>query len=154
MEIHIFYNLQLFYWHFLEILWLFIFLVFYSLWLRIYPVKISCQEEILNHKAHRPPAGFHHSFQGYPVTPCEWMWHTVWHSLKLYSLCQTVSPRHSLSLSIHHQLGKDCKVVDERSGVHGGSSSTEDFHRVKDYTTQDLSLLPHSLHHRINLGGG
>ena len=26
----IFYNLQLFYWHFLEILWLFIFLVFYS----------------------------------------------------------------------------------------------------------------------------
>merc|ERR1712125_121455 len=30
-EIHLFYNLQLFYWHFLEILWLFIFLVFYSL---------------------------------------------------------------------------------------------------------------------------
>ena len=29
-EIHLFYNLQLFYWHFLEILWLFIFLVFYS----------------------------------------------------------------------------------------------------------------------------
>merc|ERR1712218_170231 len=28
-EIHLFYNLQLFYWHFLEILWLFIFLVFY-----------------------------------------------------------------------------------------------------------------------------
>merc|ERR1711976_281825 len=26
-EIHLFYNLQLFYWHFLEILWLFIFLV-------------------------------------------------------------------------------------------------------------------------------
>merc|ERR1712222_139454 len=30
-EIHLFYNLQLFYWHFLEILWLFIFLVFYSI---------------------------------------------------------------------------------------------------------------------------
>merc|ERR1712190_464277 len=29
-EIHLFYNLQLFYWHFLEILWLFIFQVFYS----------------------------------------------------------------------------------------------------------------------------
>ena len=28
-EIHLFYNLQLFYWHFLEILWLFIFLVLY-----------------------------------------------------------------------------------------------------------------------------
>merc|ERR1712187_469299 len=30
-EVHLFYNLQLFYWHFLEILWLFIFLVFYSM---------------------------------------------------------------------------------------------------------------------------
>ena len=30
--IHLFYNLQLFYWHFLEILWLFIFLVFYVVW--------------------------------------------------------------------------------------------------------------------------
>merc|ERR1711998_759069 len=30
-EIHLFYNLQIFYWHFLEILWLFIFLVLY-LW--------------------------------------------------------------------------------------------------------------------------
>merc|ERR1712066_1012947 len=30
-EIHLFYNCQLFYWHFLEILWLFIFLVFYEL---------------------------------------------------------------------------------------------------------------------------
>merc|ERR1712048_1152881 len=29
-EIHLFYNLQLFYWHFLEILWLFIFLIFYK----------------------------------------------------------------------------------------------------------------------------
>merc|ERR1711966_596825 len=28
-EIHLFYNLQLFYWHFIEILWIFIFLVFY-----------------------------------------------------------------------------------------------------------------------------
>ena len=28
-EIHLFYNLQLFYWHFVEVLWLFIFLVFY-----------------------------------------------------------------------------------------------------------------------------
>merc|ERR1712122_77906 len=31
LEIHLFYNLQLFYWHFLEILWLFIFLVFYRI---------------------------------------------------------------------------------------------------------------------------
>merc|ERR1712203_162728 len=30
-EVHLFFNLQLFYWHFLEILWLFIFLVFYEL---------------------------------------------------------------------------------------------------------------------------
>merc|ERR1712140_92846 len=30
-EVLLFYNLQLFYWHFLEILWLFIFLVFYKL---------------------------------------------------------------------------------------------------------------------------
>merc|ERR1712186_72328 len=30
-EIHLFYNLQLFYWHFLEFLWLFIFQVFYTL---------------------------------------------------------------------------------------------------------------------------
>merc|ERR1711862_1074834 len=30
-EVHLFYNLQMFYWHFLEILWLFIFLVLY-LW--------------------------------------------------------------------------------------------------------------------------
>ena len=30
-EIHLFYNLQVFYWHFIEILWLFIFLVLY-LW--------------------------------------------------------------------------------------------------------------------------
>merc|ERR1711887_397227 len=29
-EIHLFHNLHLFYWHFLEILWLFIFLVFYK----------------------------------------------------------------------------------------------------------------------------
>merc|ERR1712066_560287 len=29
-EVHLFFNLQLFYWHFLEILWLFIFLVLYS----------------------------------------------------------------------------------------------------------------------------
>ena len=28
-DIHLFYNLQLFYWHFLEILWLFIFLILY-----------------------------------------------------------------------------------------------------------------------------
>jgi heme/copper-type cytochrome/quinol oxidase subunit 3 len=30
-EIHLFYNLQVFYWHFIEILWLFIFLLLY-LW--------------------------------------------------------------------------------------------------------------------------
>ena len=31
LEIHIFYNCGLFYWHLIEILWLFIFLVFYYL---------------------------------------------------------------------------------------------------------------------------
>merc|ERR1712002_858144 len=35
-EVHLFYNLQLFYWHFLEILWLFIFLVFYKLYFIIF----------------------------------------------------------------------------------------------------------------------
>merc|ERR1712146_785800 len=30
-EVHLFYNLQNFYWHFLEILWLFIFLFLYSM---------------------------------------------------------------------------------------------------------------------------
>jgi len=35
-EIHLFYNLQLFYWHFLEILWLFIFQVFYNFCLENY----------------------------------------------------------------------------------------------------------------------
>ena len=34
-EIHLFYNLQLFYWHFLEFLWLFIFQVFYTLSIEI-----------------------------------------------------------------------------------------------------------------------
>merc|ERR1712095_128642 len=32
-EVHLFYNLQLFYWHFLEFLWLFIFLVFYRIYI-------------------------------------------------------------------------------------------------------------------------
>ena len=44
-EIHLFYNLQLFYWHFLEFLWLFIFQVFYlsfsfSTW-KIKPLRIQ-----------------------------------------------------------------------------------------------------------------
>merc|ERR1711967_34650 len=34
-EIHLFYNLQIFYWHFLEILWLFIFLVLYLWFLKV-----------------------------------------------------------------------------------------------------------------------
>ena len=38
LEIHKFYNLQLFYWHFLEILWLFIFLVFYLLFSGFVPL--------------------------------------------------------------------------------------------------------------------
>jgi cytochrome c oxidase subunit 3 len=38
-EIHLFYNLQLFYWHFLEILWLFIFLVLY---LFVHKISIFC----------------------------------------------------------------------------------------------------------------
>jgi cytochrome c oxidase subunit 3 len=43
LEIHLFYNLQLFYWHFLEILWLFIFLVFYFSFL-LPPVKVLPEE--------------------------------------------------------------------------------------------------------------
>jgi heme/copper-type cytochrome/quinol oxidase subunit 3 len=35
-EIHLFYNLQLFYWHFIEILWIFIFLVFYRFLFHIF----------------------------------------------------------------------------------------------------------------------
>merc|ERR1712007_123091 len=35
-EVLLFYNLQLFYWHFLEILWLFIFLVFYRSYILFY----------------------------------------------------------------------------------------------------------------------
>ena len=38
LEIHIFYNLQLYYWHFIEILWLFIFLVFYYLFCLSYHI--------------------------------------------------------------------------------------------------------------------
>jgi len=36
LDVHVFYNLLLFYWHFIEILWLFIFLVFY----KYYYIKI------------------------------------------------------------------------------------------------------------------
>merc|ERR1712115_678474 len=43
-EILLFYNLQLFYWHFLEILWLFIFLVFYN-WL----TRLGNEERSLIH---------------------------------------------------------------------------------------------------------
>merc|ERR1712217_426552 len=35
-EVHLFYNLLLLYWHFLEFLWLFIFQVFYSLFLLVF----------------------------------------------------------------------------------------------------------------------
>ena len=41
-EIHLFYNLQLFYWHFLEILWLFIFLVFYIRFLDYLCIRFHC----------------------------------------------------------------------------------------------------------------
>jgi hypothetical protein len=51
-EIHLFYNLQLFYWHFLEILWLFLFLVLYhfsfNFWFGYYPRFIEAQVFILN----------------------------------------------------------------------------------------------------------
>ena len=39
-EIHLFYDLQLFYWHFIEILWLFIFHVFYFLSLLFFLVSL------------------------------------------------------------------------------------------------------------------
>ena len=44
-EIHLFYNLQLFYWHFLEILWLFIFLIFYNLFFVVHLLVslLSCR---------------------------------------------------------------------------------------------------------------
>merc|ERR1712183_599571 len=41
-EIHLFYNLQLFYWHFLEFLWLFIFLVFYLCFCFTFFVFLFC----------------------------------------------------------------------------------------------------------------
>merc|ERR1712183_1028989 len=41
-EVHLFYNLQLFYWHFLEILWLFIFLVFYLCFCFTFFVFLFC----------------------------------------------------------------------------------------------------------------
>ena len=37
-EIHLFYNLGDFYWHFLEIVWLFIFLFLYSLYLHVFHI--------------------------------------------------------------------------------------------------------------------
>ena len=40
-EIHLFYNLQLFYWHFLEILWLFIFLVFYGFYINSIHLEVA-----------------------------------------------------------------------------------------------------------------
>merc|ERR1711997_570403 len=43
-EIHLFYNLQLFYWHFLEILWLFIFLVFYLFFRIHFPIHWMMKE--------------------------------------------------------------------------------------------------------------
>ena len=55
-EILLFSNLQLFYWHFLEILWLFIFLVFYKClclritskeWFESYSRLLSAQQKIL-----------------------------------------------------------------------------------------------------------
>jgi len=47
LEIHLFYNLLLFYWHFLEILWLFIFLVFYKFSFHKISIKRKCQVSIL-----------------------------------------------------------------------------------------------------------
>ena len=41
-EIHSFYNLLLFYWHFLEILWMFIFLILY-----FYILGISCNNKFI-----------------------------------------------------------------------------------------------------------
>merc|ERR1712083_534158 len=46
-EVHLFYNLQLFYWHFLEILWLFIFLVFYL----YYPFPTNLEFILLLHSS-------------------------------------------------------------------------------------------------------
>ena len=46
-EIHLFYNLQVFYWHFLEILWLFIFLVLY-LWFLVLYLILQAQRFILH----------------------------------------------------------------------------------------------------------
>ena len=45
-EIHLFYNLGDFYWHFLEILWSFIFLIFYNLFifLRISEIHFSLED--------------------------------------------------------------------------------------------------------------
>merc|ERR1712186_174069 len=45
-EVHLFYNLQLFYWHFLEILWLFIFLVLYLYSQESYEIRFCIINEI------------------------------------------------------------------------------------------------------------
>lgn len=42
-DVHLFYNLQVFYWHFLEILWLFIFLVLYLAYNLHHKVTGECQ---------------------------------------------------------------------------------------------------------------
>ena len=47
-EIHLFYNLQLFYWHFLEILWLFIFLVFYKMLTKCKIIRNCCNFRSVN----------------------------------------------------------------------------------------------------------
>ena len=36
LEIHLFYTIAIFYWHLIEILWIFIFLVFYNIFLFLY----------------------------------------------------------------------------------------------------------------------
>merc|ERR1711953_132424 len=43
-EVHLFFNLQLFYWHFLEILWLFIFLVLYFYYHKISSTKMPIKK--------------------------------------------------------------------------------------------------------------
>merc|ERR1712100_268548 len=50
-EVHLFYNLQLFYWHFLEILWLFIFLVLYFYYFHsVSWDNILCSERIITNQ--------------------------------------------------------------------------------------------------------
>ena len=56
-EIHLFYNLQVFYWHFLEILWLFIFLVLYHFFISLWSARHQASNK-MKRKRRSVPRGY------------------------------------------------------------------------------------------------